>query len=104
MLDIAFGYEIISGCVTPFIAFFKNNYCGVSVSDFTNGYTRMEQWADKVEIVHEDTISGTIQQWVSNTPIPVCGNSICKMQSITKAQYDAMGSGRDPYTLYIVKG
>lgn len=104
MLDIAFGYEIISGCVTPFIAFFKNNYCGVSVSDFTNGYTGMEQWADKVEIVHEDTISGTIQQWVSNTPIPVCGNSICKMQSITKAQYDAMGSGRDPYTLYIVKG
>ena len=61
-IEVKFGYDAVGQL---WVAVPAKQYAGVSVFDFTNGYTQVENWADNVTITNQATLSGTVQKTIT---------------------------------------
>lgn len=96
-ISVTFGYD---GVGKLWFAVPSGNYTGLTVCNINNGYTQVEDWADKISIKYEESLSGTVQA-EKTAYAPTKSPEVRSIRKVASLPSDA-ASHTD--TLYLVIG
>lgn len=93
---VSFGYDSVNNL---WVAVPANSYTGATVFGINNGYSQADDWENKISIIREETLTGTVQTTVTAYPPLMSNAGIRDIQKATALPSDAASHTT---TLYVI--